>query len=80
MVAMLVLLLLPLTLSSLLPLDPRDEQCDGMEGLMCPAGCCPITNGYCCDNRDYCADTYEDCETLWPCPAECSQCCSGTLG
>ena len=72
MVATLVLLLLPLTLSTLLPLDPRDEQCDGMEGLECPHGCCPVPSWYCCPNWDYCAPTPADCE---PCPAECDSCC-----
>ena len=74
MVAMLVLLLLPITLSTLVPLDPRDKQCDGMEGLQCPAGCCPENNWVCCNNWDFCAATYEDCETIGPCPEECSCC------
>ena len=59
---MLLLLLLPLTLSTLL----EDTQCDGMEGLQCPMGCCPITPGYCCSNLMYCAETAEDCEANYP--------------
>ena len=54
MVAMLVLLLLPLTLSTLLPLDPRDQQCD----FQCAHGCCPEYGiSYCCKHLDYCAPT-----------------------
>ena len=68
MVAIL-LLLLPLTLSTLL----EDTQCDGMEGAQCPMGCCPITPGYCCSNLMYCAETAEDCEANYPCPPECGE-------
>ena len=69
MVAMLVLLLLPLTLSTLL----EDTQCDGMEGAQCPMGCCPMQTWFCCRNLDFCAETEADCETLHPCPPECGE-------
>ena len=58
--------------STLLPLDPRDEQCDGMEGLECWFGCCPEYDWYCCNNLDWCAPTPADCPE---CPAECDSCC-----
>ena len=94
---MLVLLLLPLTLSIMVPLDPkdlsrdlssdlkdpttmilldpRDQQCDS-DGIQCRGGCCPEYGWGCCKyNLDYCAPTEADCP---PCPTECSSssCCS----
>ena len=68
MVALLVLLLLPLTLSTLLT---EDRQCCDM--TMCPMGCCPINGGYCCRNLNYCAESWADCEANFPCPPECDK-------
>merc|ERR1711892_1657379 len=34
------------------------KQCDG---TMCPAGCCPEQNWYCCPDNMYCAATAADC-------------------
>merc|ERR1712183_609098 len=35
-----------------------EKQCDG---TMCPAGCCPEQNWYCCPDNMYCAATAADC-------------------
>ena len=45
-------------LSNGLKLKLTDEQCDG---TMCPAGCCPEQNWYCCPDNMYCAATAADC-------------------
>merc|ERR1719483_1623663 len=34
------------------------KQCDG---TMCPAGCCPEVDWYCCPDNMYCAATAADC-------------------
>merc|ERR1712179_254440 len=34
------------------------KQC---EGTMCPAGCCPEQNWFCCPDNMYCAATAADC-------------------
>merc|ERR1712080_313477 len=34
------------------------KQCDG---TVCPAGCCPEQNWFCCADNMYCAATEEDC-------------------
>merc|ERR1711902_129016 len=34
------------------------KQCDG---TMCPAGCCPEQNWFCCPDNMYCAATAADC-------------------
>merc|ERR1711970_595603 len=36
----------------------KSEQCDG---TMCPAGCCPEQNWFCCPDNMYCAATAADC-------------------
>merc|ERR1719450_725460 len=35
----------------------KSKQC---EGTMCPGGCCPEQNWYCCPD-DWCAPTFDDC-------------------
>ena len=75
MVALLVLLLLPLTLSTLLT---EDGPCDGMHCpgcTECRKGCCPMSNGFCCRNLNYCAESWADCEANFPCPPECDKFC-----
>ena len=34
------------------------KQCDG---TVCPAGCCPEQNWFCCPDNMYCAATAADC-------------------
>merc|ERR1712193_494223 len=36
----------------------KSEQC---EGTMCPAGCCPEQDWFCCPDNMYCAATAADC-------------------
>merc|ERR1712179_560348 len=36
----------------------KSEQCDG---TICPAGCCPEQNWFCCPDNMYCAATAADC-------------------
>jgi hypothetical protein len=37
-----------------------DEQC-GPDETLCPGGCCPEANWYCCADATYCAATEADC-------------------
>merc|ERR1712042_238375 len=36
----------------------KSEQC---QGTMCPAGCCPEQDWFCCPDNMYCAATAADC-------------------
>merc|ERR1719153_1978168 len=46
------------------------KQCDG---TMCPAGCCPEQNWFCCPDNMYCAATAADC------PFVAKKQCDGTM-
>merc|ERR1719260_538425 len=48
-----------MTTFTVLPLKmAAKKQCDG---TVCPAGCCPEQNWFCCDDNLHCAATEADC-------------------
>ena len=57
-----VLLLICLVVAGLTKADPaplgRSAQCDG---TICPSGCCPEPNWFCCPDNQYCASEPSNC-------------------
>jgi hypothetical protein len=55
----------PFKKAPLVKVAKRNRQCDGEDGgTLCPGGCCPEHNWFCCAYNMYCAATEADCPII----------------